>query len=111
MGGFSVQCDCGKWFLDAKAYQDHCRTTNHPHYPSRVGARDSVPAEDVFYWTLLGTQARAIRLEATKLETAARQWATDRAVSPHELTRVQRRLGAIRHSLDELFKHLGKADL
>jgi hypothetical protein len=29
MGGYSVQCDCGKWYTNPQAYSDHCKATEH----------------------------------------------------------------------------------
>ena len=37
MGGYSVQCDCGKWFVLYQAYKDHCKATGHKWDQHRVG--------------------------------------------------------------------------
>lgn len=39
MGGFSVECDCGKWFLDRHAYKDHCKGKGCTYHPERVGPK------------------------------------------------------------------------
>ena len=38
MGGFSVQCDCGKWFLERHSYKDHCCGKGCMYHPDRVGS-------------------------------------------------------------------------
>lgn len=38
MGGYSVQCDCGKWFISYEAYKDHCKATGHKWYQDRIGS-------------------------------------------------------------------------
>ena len=40
MGGFSVKCDCGKWFISMRAYRDHCKATSHTFHEKRVAAYD-----------------------------------------------------------------------
>lgn len=39
MGGFSVQCDCGAWFLYRSSYKDHCKSKNHTYHNTRVGPK------------------------------------------------------------------------
>lgn len=39
MGGYSVQCDCGKWFMTYEGYKDHCRALGHIWDQHRVGPR------------------------------------------------------------------------
>ena len=39
MGGYSVECDCGKWFVLLNAYKDHCKATGHKFYINRVGSK------------------------------------------------------------------------
>lgn len=46
MGGYSVECDCGKWFVNYTGYKDHCKSTGHKFYPDRVG-RNPVKIDDI----------------------------------------------------------------
>jgi len=39
MGGFSVECDCGKWFLGRDSYKDHCKAKGHTFHENRVGPK------------------------------------------------------------------------
>lgn len=41
MGGYSAQCDCGKWFINPQGYKDHCTATSCVHHPERVGGKKS----------------------------------------------------------------------
>lgn len=43
MGGFSVECDCGKWFLTRDAYRDHCKYTGHVFDELRSGPKRVKP--------------------------------------------------------------------
>lgn len=58
----------------------------------------------------LETRARLIRLEATRLEKAARKWREDAAVTNHDLDVLRRRIGNVRGYVDQLFAALGKGD-
>jgi hypothetical protein len=39
MGGFSVQCDCGKWFTGAQGYYQHCKDKGCIWDGKRVGPK------------------------------------------------------------------------
>lgn len=58
----------------------------------------------------LETRARLIRLEAGRLEDAAKAWRVNAGVTNHELTILRRRVGNIRSYVDQLFEAIGKPD-
>jgi hypothetical protein len=66
--------------------------------------------DDFYDCTQLATEARAIRLAATRLEKAAKDWAASAAISNHELVKLRRELGTVRRGVDVLFETFGKAD-
>ena len=45
MGGYSVKCDCGKWFTQYQAYRDHCKATKCKFDPERVDSHPSMRYE------------------------------------------------------------------
>lgn len=42
MGGYSVECDCGKWFTQKNAYKDHCKAKGCIHHLNRVGPKPKI---------------------------------------------------------------------
>jgi len=45
MGGYSVECDCGKWFDRYQGYKDHCKAKGCKWDPERVGSKPSMVYE------------------------------------------------------------------
>lgn len=39
MGGYSVECDCGRWFTTYQGYKDHCKSTGHVLDQTRIGSK------------------------------------------------------------------------